>query len=109
MSRRRAASYVRCGLDDAVSLKAQEKQIEAHSVQNGWKLVEQFVDEGMSEFMQRPGLMQLQSKAQVGVFDVLVVTEPRRLFACPERVSSFVRLLRRQYGVEVVFLEGGAA
>ncbi len=67
------------------------------------------MDEGPGEFVQRPGLMRLQSKAQVGVFDVLVVTEPGQLFGCPERVYSFVRLLRRQYGVEVVFLEGGAA
>lgn len=108
MTPRHAAIYVHVsteGRDGFGSLRAQEGRLLAHSGRMGWEVVERFVDEAGGESLQRPGLMQLQAKAQVGAFDVLVVATPGELFVNPERVKVFVSSLRRQYGVDVVFVE----
>ena len=106
---RRAAGYIRVGSGpadmQACCLDEQIASIEAHALVEGFEYTETYSDLDMGIIQQRPGLMRLISAAELGKFEVVIMSDPTRLFRVQELLDRYVFRLERQYGIQVVFLD----
>lgn len=79
----RAALYLRASSEGQVenSIPAQRERCEQHAAEQGWTLVAEFTDEGISAFkdVARPGLDGVRASAERGEFDRLIVWNTDRL------------------------------
>ncbi len=80
----RAALYSRVSTDEqaerGTSLTDQLRRAAAYCETNGWEVVDEFVDDGVTgATIDRPALQQLLRSARANAFDVVVVTDPDRL------------------------------
>lgn len=109
MSRKtRAAIYCRVSTDEqadrGTSLSDQAARCELYCVEQGWTVVDRFVDEGVSgATTERPALSLLMVGARASAFNMVVVTDPDRLSR--DLVDGLIieRELA-QAGIEVVYL-----
>ena len=108
----RAVLYAR------VSSERQEKQhtigsqleaLRAYAQQNGLELIEEFTDEGYGGArLDRPALDRLRDGAERGEFEVLLAYCTDRL-ARKFVLQALILEELEQFGVKVIFFEGGAA
>ncbi len=108
----RAALYAR------VSSERQEKEqtigsqldaLRSYANHHGLELVEEFIDEGYSAArLDRPGLDRMRDLAEHGSFEVLLTYCTDRL-ARKFVLQALILEELEQFGVKVIFLEGGAA
>jgi DNA invertase Pin-like site-specific DNA recombinase len=105
MTTKRAAIYVRAACDDTqgVELARQEQLLREWAEHRGDVVVKVYADLGPGLIEPRPGLGQLMTDAKAGLFDVLLLRDPARLF----RRCLLFRLcydrLHQEFGLEVAY------
>lgn len=78
----RAATYFRKSTDEQEqSIDRQRGQVATYAAARGYRVVQEYVDEGIAGdvFDRRPGFQKLLADAGRGQFDVILVDEPSRL------------------------------
>ncbi len=93
--KKRAVAYLRVSNEagSGLELGRQREQIERYARQQGYRLVEVYLDTCPGVRQQRPGLTRLMADAQAGVFDVVLVTDLTRLFRDPDMAERYQRWL----------------
>jgi DNA invertase Pin-like site-specific DNA recombinase len=103
-----ACGYVRCSTDEqgSTSIPQQRREIEGWASQRGYKIVDWFVDEGVSgtNFEKRPGFQQMRQDAdtrRAKFQTVIVYDESRWGRAINLRENSFWKMYFTRLGVQV--------
>jgi site-specific DNA recombinase len=108
----RTALYARVSSQRQEREKTIGSQLDAlrrYASDNGLELVEEFTDEGYSGArLDRPGLDRMRDAAEHGGFELLLTYCPDRL-ARKFVLQALILEEMEQFGVKVIFLEGGAA
>lgn len=108
----RTALYARVSSQRQEREKTIGSQLDAlrrYASDNGLELVEEFTDEGYSGArLDRPGLDRMRDQAEHGGFELLLTYCSDRL-ARKFVLQALILEEMEQFGVKVIFLEGGAA
>jgi DNA invertase Pin-like site-specific DNA recombinase len=105
MTIRRAAIYIRTACDDQheVELACQEQLLRKWAEHRGDTVIRVYADIGPGLIEPRPGLGQLLTDAEAGLFDVLLLHDPTRLFRLCLLCSLCYDRLHHELGLEVAF------
>lgn len=105
-----AALYLRRSTEEhqAASLETQREEAERYCIARGWKVVETYVDSGVSraEFVERHGLARALVDANAGKFHALVMRDETRLGGDIYRTGTIIGDLV-DAGVELHYYAGG--
>jgi DNA invertase Pin-like site-specific DNA recombinase len=106
-----AAVYYRKSTDKQEdSIDRQRSQVEPYALQQAYRLVGEYLDEGISgdEFDKRPGLLRLIKDAKAGKFKTIIVDEPSRL-SRQEPIDFIAMVVKplRDAGINVVSVSKG--
>jgi len=108
----RTALYARVSSERQAKAQTIGSQLEAlrtYAVGNGLEVVEEFTDDGYSAArLDRPALDRLRDAAERGEFE-LVLTDCADRLARKFVLQALIMEELEQFGVKVMFLEGGAA
>ncbi|WP_338531804.1 recombinase family protein [Nitratireductor thuwali] len=106
----RAALYARYSSDNQreASIEDQFRLCEEHAAREGWKVVQRHSDAAISgsSMILRPGIQQLLTDAQRGLFDIVLAEALDRLSRDQEDVAGLYKRLRFA-GVKIVTLSEG--
>lgn len=107
----RAALYCRVSTDEQAeegqSIGAQTRLLREYCLQHQWEVVDQFVDEGFSATTdKRPAFQRMiaMAKLKPRPFDLILAHKNDRFARNREHAIVYKNLLRRECGVDVVFL-----
>ena len=96
----RAAIYARSAVGGGCD--KQLRQLRAHVVQNGWEVMDEYVDDGVSGLRtNRTGLRRMFVDAERRNFDSLVVSDVHRLSRDLPRLMQHIERLR-ELGVRLI-------
>lgn len=108
----RCAIYARVSTErqrDKHTIDSQLRLLPEHARRQGWKLVDTYVDDGISgkTIEARPAFQRLLADAETGLFDVVLSIEASRIVRPDERIqSALVHDHLRRCGVRLATPEG---
>lgn len=106
MPQNRAALYVRVAFhSDATTtgLDQQLSQVREYALQRKFEITQIYQDMGSGLKEDRSGLQQLLIDARAGLFDVVAMRDPARLFRHWALFQHYYTLLCEDLGIEVIF------
>ncbi len=106
MDFKRAAVYTRVANDTGKKGNSLDQQIamaREYAIQHNYEVTQVYRDVGSGLKEKRPGLEQMMADAQAGLFDVVILRDPSRLFRNWALFQHYYDLLRSEFGISVMF------
>ncbi|QAX28722.1 recombinase family protein [Leisingera sp. NJS204] len=103
-TQRRAALYLRSAVADDAAIEDQRRRFSAHAEAQFFSVGEVFSDNGASGMAERSGLQALRTCIESGRAEVVIATDPARIYRDIDKADEFRRFCE-QHGVELVWAD----